>query len=257
MNFHADNFNHHDLISFANEWVALGSSIQEQVEYIINVDPKDQDEAEVNENAIDHAKRSGVYGVSPEIDDAIDSYIEYRKRMNAIEDAIEDDPGEAGECAAAAEGVSFVEPGEFEECAPTAEAVRLIQGGNPWATDPEDKPAPDVMCESKRPDGTRVQLTVPPKRSPLARMLPVQKLTTADLTPENYINDVVLDIQMDDSEFLVAYYLDGKFREEPTYYASDYEDAKNSQQTMKEEAEQAGHRVALKETMRRINRNRN
>ena len=171
MNFHADDFDIHDLMSFANEWVALGSGIQEQVEYIMNVEPEAQDDAEVNPNAIAHAKRSGVYGVCAEIDDAIDSYIEFQKMMEG-EDDID------AECDAIESIEKELNP-KTEECAPTAEAVRLIQGGDPW------KRAVEV-------------------KSPLARMLPVQELTTADLTPESYINDVVLDIQMDDDEVLVA-----------------------------------------------------
>ena len=213
-NFRADDFDYHDLISFANEWVALGSSIQEQVEYICNVDPEEQDDAEVNENAILHAKRSGIYGVTEEIDDAIDSYLEFQ---NTIKDAIDEEN--------------------------------------------DDDDDADVMCETTRPNGNKVQLTVPPKKHPVTRsdgrvvhVTVPEKSRLLDVEPEKYIDGIVLDIQTDDGEFFVAYYLDGEFREGPTYYAIDYKDAMDTRQAMKRAAEKTGHRVTLKETMRRINR---
>ena len=75
-----------DLIEFAKEWVDLGDAIQTQVEYIVNVQLKDQDEHEVNPNAIKHAKRSGVYGWTGEIDHAIDEYLAENERREEIED---------------------------------------------------------------------------------------------------------------------------------------------------------------------------
>lgn len=46
-------------------------------------------------------------------------------------------------------------------------------------------------------------------------------------------------------EYRVAYYEDGKFKEGPTYYASDLKDAVDSRQAMAKEAEGLGHQLNL------------
>lgn len=61
---------------------------------------------------------------------------------------------------------------------------------------------------------------------------------------------VILDLQLGESEFVIAYYFDDEHVEENAYYTDSHGDAIRTQIAMKREAEEQGHSVELTYTMR-------
>ena len=149
-----------------------------------------------------HIENDGAQ-YAPDLTEAIEASEVYKwmqqdekERREAIEGAIEDDPGEEGEqdIDAEVEEIESIERElnpETEECAPTAEAVRLIQGGDPWETE-------------KQP------------------------------------TQLILKLRRIDDEYVVQWWENGVYKEGPTYYTDDVDDARLTQEAMRDSAKKRG-----------------